>query len=181
MAEQEPFDPDARFDDPASVEVLLPIVRDVLAEERARARHLDQKGGALAGFTAISISLEAGLAPTAYDGKLLSCQSEAVFTVMFVLAVASLLVAAGLAIVGVLSPKDQWGVTDEQIDAYSDRPKVITPPEDLRIAELRTLTEIAKLDRQTIDSKARFLKFASLALGLGVLGISGQALTIAFS
>jgi hypothetical protein len=177
----EAFNPDERFDDPESVEVLLPIARDILEEERARARHLDQKGGALAGFTAISISLEAGLAPTAYDGKLLDCQSEAVFTVMFALAIGSLLTAAALAILGVLSPKDQWGVTDEQIDAYSDRPKVITPVEDLRMAELRTLTEIARRDRRTVDKKAQFLKFASLALGLGVLGISGQALTIAFS
>jgi hypothetical protein len=175
------FDPDQRLDDPRAVKVLLPIARDILNEERARARHLDQKGGALAGFTAISISLEAGLAPTAYDGKLLDCQSEIVFTAMFVLAIASLLAAAGLAILGVLSPKDQWGVTDEQIDAYSDRPKVITPPDDLRMAELRTLTEIAKRDRQTVDGKADFLKYASLALGLGVLGIAGQALTIALS
>jgi hypothetical protein len=175
------FNPDERFDDPASVEVLLPIARDILDEERARARHLDQKGGAFAGFTAISISLEAGLAPNAYGGGLLTCQSEVIFTLMFVLAIGSLLAAAGLALIGVLSPKPQWGVTDEQIDGYSDRPKVITPVDDLRFSELRTITEIAKRDRQTVDKKADFLKYASIALGIGVLGISGQALTIAFS
>jgi hypothetical protein len=175
------FDPSNRFDDPAAVEVLLPIVRDILEEERARARHLDQKAGAFSGFTAISISLEAGLAPNAYGGQLLTCQSEAIFTVMFIIAIGSLLVAAALAIIGVLSPKPQWGVTEEQIDAYSDRPKVTTPADDLRFSELRTLTEIAKRDRKTIDKKADFLTYASVALGLGVLGISGQALTIAFS
>lgn len=159
----------------------MPIVREVLAEERARGRHLDQKAGAFSGFTAIALSLEAGLAPNAYSGDLLACQSEAVFTVMFVLAIGSLLIAAGIAILGVLAPQSQLGVTDEQIDAYSDRPKVITPAPDLLIAELRTLTEVAVGDRQAFDHKAKRLTYASIALALGVFGISGQAITLAFA
>lgn len=175
------FDPDSRFDDPESVEVLLPIVREILAEERARGRHLDQKAGAFSGFTAIALSLEAGLAPNAYGGTLLTCQSEAVFTVMFVLAILSLLSAAGVAILGVLAPQPHPGVDDEQIDGYSDRPKVITSKQDLQIAELRTLTEVTVGDRRAYDRKARRLTYASIALGIGIVGISGQALTIAFS
>jgi hypothetical protein len=175
------FNPDQRFDDPRSVEVLLPIVRDVLAEERARSRHLDQKAGAFSGFTAIALSLEAGLAPNAYGGELLNCAAKAVFTVAFILAIGSLLGAAGIAILGVLAPQPHPGVTDEQIDGYSDRPKVTTDPADLRISELRTLTEVAIGDRKAYDKKARRLTYASIALAIGVLGISGQAVTIAFS
>ena len=175
------FDPDKRFDDPASVKVLLPIVRRHLEEERARGRHLDQKAGAFSGFTAIALSLEAGLAPNAYNGEQLSCQTEVLFTAMFVLAIGSLLAAAGIAILGVLAPQSHPGVSDAQIDAYSDRPKVMTPPEDLRIAELRTLTEVAVGDRRAYDRKAERLTYASIALAIGVLGISGQAITIAFS
>lgn len=175
------FDPDERFDNPASVEVLLPIVREILAEERARGRHLDQKAGAFSGFVAIALSLEAGLAPNAYGGTLLGCQSEAVFTVMFILAIGSLLTAAGIAILGVLAPQTHLGVSDEQIDGYSDRPKVTTPPADLRMTELRTLTDVTVGDRQAYDRKARRLTYASIALAIGVLGISGQAITIAFA
>lgn len=175
------FDPEQRFDDPRSVKVLLPIVRELLAEERARGRHFDQKAGAFSGFTAIAISLEAGLAPNAYGGSLLGCGSEILFTVMFVLAIVSLLAAAGIAILGVLAPQPHWGVTDEQIDGYSDRPKVITPPDDLRMAELRTLTEVAVRDRKAIDRKAKRLSYASVALAIAVLGVAGQAITIAFS
>jgi hypothetical protein len=177
----EAFDPAQRFDDPKSVKVLLPIAREILAEERARGRHLDQKAGAFSGFTAIALSLEAGLAPNAYGGTLLTCQSEVVFTTMFVLAIGSLLAAAAIAILGVLAPQPHPGVTDEQIDDYSDRPKVITSPADLRIAELRTLTEVAVGDRRAYDRKAKRLTYASVALAAGVLGISGQALTIALS
>jgi hypothetical protein len=73
------------------------------------------------------------------------------------------------------------GVTDTQIDGYSDRPKVITPAADLRIAELRTLTDLAIGDRRAYNRKAKRLKYASIALAIGVFGISGQAVTIAFS
>ena len=175
------FDPGERFDDPESVKVLLPIVREVLAEERARGRHLDQQAGAFSGFVAIALSLEAGLAPNAYGGSLLACQSEAIFTAMFVLAIGSLLTAAGISILGVLAPQPHPGVSDETIDGYSDRPKVITSPADLRITELRTLTDVAVGDRRAYDRKARRLTYASIALAIGVLGISGQAVTIAFA
>jgi hypothetical protein len=166
---------------PESVQILLPMVRSVVDEERARGRHLDVKAGSFAAFIAVALSLEAGLAPNAYGADLLNGEAEGIFTVFFIGAIFSFLIAGILAVLGALAPQKHPGIDEEQIDAYSDRPKVTTPPDDLQMTELRTLTEVAIGDRAAYDRKARVLTFASLFVAAGILGISGQAVTIALA
>lgn len=169
-----------RFGLDESVLQCLQIVREVSSEQRARGRHLDSKTGTLAGFAATALTLNATLGRPLLAADLPAFASAAV-TVSFVVAVVALGAAAGVAVVGGLRPMGHDDLTEAEIDAYSDRPKVVTPAEDLRMKWLRTLTDITLSDRAAADAKARFAAVATVLLAVGLLGVLGQAVTLAVS
>ncbi len=169
-----------RFGHDESVSECLEIVREVSAEQRARARHLDSKIGTLAGFGATALTLNTTLGRPLLEADLRS-GATVVVTVSFLVAVVAFALAATVAVIGGLRPMGHDDLTDAQIDAYSDRPKVVTPAADLRMTWLRTMTDMARSDRSAADAKAKLARTATVLLGIGLLGVVGQAVTLAFS
>src|SRR4051794_27328734 len=106
-----------RFGRPDSVEVCLEIAREVLVEQRARARHLDTKTASLAGFCATVLTLNVTLGRSLLNAHL--ARGAHVLTIIFFLAAALLLATSvGAAAIAVLKPMDHEDLTAESIDAY---------------------------------------------------------------
>lgn len=152
-------------------------MREVSAEPRARARHLDTKTGALAGFCATVLTLNVTLGQGLLNAKLGSGAHSAI-RIEFLLASLLVGLAALVAVGGVLRPMGHDDLTEEQIDAYSDRPKVITAPADLRMTWLRTVTDVTISDRKAGGAKSFWSTIAVIPLVLGLLAVAGEALTL---
>lgn len=162
-----------------SVVQCLDIMREVSQEQKARARHLDLKAGTLAGFCATILTLNVALNASLL-GHSASTTPPLSFRVLFFVAALALATAAIVAVVGVLKPMDHDDLTDEQIDAYSDRPKVITPASDLRMTWLRTVTDMTRSDRRAGDAKSTRTNIAVGFLALGLVCVAGQAAILSF-
>lgn len=168
-------DADERFGDDDSVKECITIMNAVLAEQRERARHLDSKTGTLAGFCATTLTLNVVLGRELL-GSDTGDLGNPIVAVCFAIAVVALTGALGLAVRGGLRPTGRSDLTEAQIDAYSDRPKVVTAPEDLRMRWLRTLTVMANSEREAGDQKAKSSKRSIGLLLIGAAGIAGEAL-----
>jgi hypothetical protein len=172
--------PDEPFGKDDSVQQCLAIMREVSAEQRARARHLDTKTGALAGFCATVLTLNVTLGQPLLKTKL-APDAHSAIRILFLIASLLLALAALIAVAGVLRPMGHEDLTEEQIDQYSDRPKVITPPEELRMTWLRTVTDMTISDRRAGGAKSIRSNAAVIALVMGLLAVAGEALTLFFA
>lgn len=174
-----PEEPNERFGRDESVKQCIEILTDVMEEQRARSRHLDTKCGALAGFcvTALTLNVVLGRPVLAED---LGSVGDVIVEVSFVVASAAL---AGAAIIAVWAgrPMGFDDLTEQQIDAYSDRPKVITDPEDLRMTWLRTLSVMTESSRSLGDKKAKHSIRSVRLLLVGVVAIATLAVTLVFA
>lgn len=175
----EPVEPE-RFGLPDSVKECLEILVDVRNQERARGRHLDTKTASLLGFSAVTLTLNVTLGSSLLQ-RALSQTWHNVARYSFLVAVVSLGLGAVVAVVGVLRPVGRNDISEKGIDAYADRPKVITPPDDLRETWLQTVASVALDDRRGNNFKADVSAVAALLLAIGVLGIVGQATTLVFA
>jgi hypothetical protein len=167
----------ARFGRDESVQQCLEIMKEVSAEQRARARHLDTKTGTLAGFAATVLTLNATLGRPLLEARLPEAAASRVES-FFTISVITLALAALVAVVGVLRPMGHKDLDEEQIDAYSDRGKVNTDPEDLRMTWLRTVTEMTISDRKAGTWKSRLGNVAVVCLAIGLCGVAAQAVTL---
>jgi hypothetical protein len=138
--------PPDRYGRPESVAEFLKIVGAIDDEARATGRHLDTKTAPIAGFAAVTLTLNATL-----GGPLLRAKLEgpwgAIAHTSYFLAVAALLVAGAAAVVGGLAPERQDDVTPEFVRELAQRPAMTTDPEELRERWLVTLADIAVSDR----------------------------------
>jgi hypothetical protein len=166
------------FGDPASVTECLAIMATVSQEQRARARHLDAKTGTLAGFTGAMLALTAVLGNSTLQTEASETATLAL-RAFFVVTILAFAVSALVALRGVLMPMGHADLKEAQIDAYSDLPKITTPPDQLRETWLATLTLMAISDRKAGERKATASKVAGWALLVGLVGIVLQALTLA--
>jgi hypothetical protein len=82
------------------------------------------------------------------------------------------------AVVGVLRPSGTDDLDETAIDGYADRPKVITPPPELRETWLQTVKEMALSDRKAGDAKAKWSNIGVVLLALGIVGLLVQAVTL---
>jgi hypothetical protein len=172
--------PAERFGNDDSVQQRLAIMHEVQAEQRARARHLDTKTGTLAGFCATVLTLNVTLGQPLLTAKLAPGAHSAI-RILFLVASLLLGLAALIAVAGVLRPMGHDDLTKEQIDQYSDRPKVTTPPEQLRMTWLRTVTEVTMSDKAAGAAKAFWSTAAVIPLVLGLIAVAGEALTLFFA
>jgi hypothetical protein len=160
-----------------SVEQCMAIIGEVSAEQRARARHLDTKTGTIAGFCATVLTLNVTLGRPLLEASV-SNGEHTIIRWLFLVGSLALALAALVAVAGVLSPMGHDDLTEQAIDAYSDRPKMITPPEQLRETWLRSVTEMTKSDRFAGKSKADRAKWAVWLLALGLICVAGEAITL---
>lgn len=167
---------------PGSVRLLLRFAQElVLKDEDERQRHLDTKGGTLAGFVAVALSLEAGLGASVLIGEDISCPAEVLFTSFFVVAVISLAASALCAVLGVLVPQGYLAVDEPTVRELAAEPMMQVPAAELRERLLATVVEITLQGRERNRRKARFLTASAIFLGLGVTAIAAQGLTLPFA
>lgn len=169
--------PPKRYGRPQSVAECLKIVEAIDDEARATGRHLDTKTGPIAGFAAVTLTLNSTLGAPLLKDKL-EAPWEAIAHASFFLSVAALLIAAAAAVVGGLAPKQQDDVTPEFVRELAQRPAMTTDPEELRERWLVTLADIAVSDRLANRTRVRAMRVAVVALGVGLIGVAGQALTL---
>lgn len=110
----------------------------------------------------------------------LGSDAHSVIRILFLVASLLLGLAALIAVGGVLRPMGHDDLTEKQIDAYSDRPKVTTAPEELRMTWLHTVTAVTISDRKAGNAKSSWSTFAVIPLVLGLLAVAGEALTLFF-
>jgi hypothetical protein len=149
-----------------------------LAEQRLRGRHLDVRTGSTIGVAATVLALNITLGRSVLDSNL--ARGASVLMEIFFLIAAAALTVAVLVAAGALAPMDQHEVGAEGIEAYSSRPKVITPADDLRMTWLVSLTEMGESARQAGDHKARLAKASLILFSLGLLALLGEAITFTF-
>jgi hypothetical protein len=168
------------FGNDDSVQQCLEIMREVSAEHRARSRHLDTKTGTIAGFCATVLTLNVTLGRPLLTAKL-SSDAHSAIRILFLVGSLALGAAAAAAVAGVLRPMGVDNLDVGQIDDYSNRPKVTTPPDELRMTWLRTLTEMTISERAAGNAKAFRSKLAVLLLVLGLVAVAGEAITLFFA
>jgi hypothetical protein len=159
------------------VQQCLVILTFIAEEARNRNRHLDIKAGSVAGFaaTALTLNLTLGrpLLLEHFNGPAHSWIRDFFLgsAVMFACAV---FVTA----IGVLRPMPTDDIDEAAIDAYADRPKATTPPAALREVWLQSMKTFAIADRASGDEKAKWSKWAARLLGLGIVGLLGEAFVL---
>jgi hypothetical protein len=170
------------FGNDDSVSQCLAIMNEVASEQRGRSRHLDGKAGSIAGFagTALTLSLTLGR-PLLQQRFPASPWAHGVIRDAFLASAALFAAAAIAAVVGVLRPTGTHDLDETAIDAYADRPKVITPPPELRVTWLQTVTAMALSDRKSGNAKALWSNFGVVLLALGIVGLLVQATTLAIA
>jgi hypothetical protein len=167
------------FGNDESVAQCLTIIREVTDEQRGRNRHLDTKAGSIAGFSATALTLNLTLGrPLLLQPFGRSEWAHGVIRDAFIAAAALFAAAALAAVVGVLRPTGTDDLDDTAIDAYADRPKVITPPSELRLTWLQTVAAMTLSDRKAGNAKARWSNVGVVLLALGIVGLLVQAVTL---
>lgn len=167
------------FGRPDSVEQCLAILGEVGVEQRDRSRHLDTKAASIAGFAGTALTLNLTLGRPLLLQKFAGHEwAHGVIRDAFIASAVMFGLAAASAIVGVLRPTGTDDLDEDAIDGYADRPKVITPVPELRETWLQTLSKMALADRKAGDAKAKWSTVGVVLLGLGVLGLLVQAVTL---
>jgi hypothetical protein len=162
-----------------SVTQCLAIMDEVANEQRGRNRHLDTKAGSIAGFagTALTLNLTLGR-PLLLQRFASPAWAHAVIRDAFLASAALFASGAIAAVVGVLRPTGTHDLDETAIDAYADRPKVITLPPQLRETWLQTVTAMALSDRRAGNAKALWSNVGVVLLVLGIVGLLVQAFTL---
>jgi hypothetical protein len=175
---QEAEDADLNHEaDEQAVEALLALASEAVADERERGRALDTKTSSITGFTALvlSINVTLGRPLLAQDlGRL----GHPVASACFVLAVAALTLALGLALVGVLMPQKFRSLNREALREFGSAHTQAQSRLWVHQRMLGAYADILDQDRTVNDCKAKITKLVALALLVGFLAVAGQAFTL---
>lgn len=163
--------------DPEAVDELVRIAEATIADERERGRQLDAKAGQFVGFSGVIISLEAALAKTVFSADL-GTIGAVIAVVSYLVAIGAALVAATLAVGGVLMPQKYRGFGREQIREFRFPDSQSTPKLEVDRRMLGAADVILHQDRPVNDFKARVTKRVAAALLVGFIGLAVQGLTL---
>jgi len=166
-----------RGPDPEGVEALFEIAADAVADERARGRGLDQKAASITALVGVTLSLNATLGRPLLNAQFGPIGDNAV-RVGFLMAVIGLLAAALFAVFAVFFPQKYRGLGRKQLGAFTSPETQSLSKLEVHQRMLGSLKEIVDTDRPLNNRKARALKGAALFIGLGLLGVAAQGLTL---
>jgi hypothetical protein len=163
---------------PEAVDTLWTLAEGVLADERERGKTLDTKTASLAAFSGTILALDSTLGQGLLSRDLGSV-GDPLLPVFFLLAAAALVVAAAVAVLGVLLPQRFLGINQSELARFAYFPLVGAEKAEIQGRMLRTVTEdVITVERERNDRKARLTKVSAVALGVGLVGIAGQAITL---
>jgi hypothetical protein len=171
LAEQEKPSPEA-------VDTLWQIAEDVLADERTRGQNLDTKTAALATFSGTILALDATLGQGLFRRDL-GCVGDTLLPIFFLIAATALVVAAGVAVIGVLRPQKYLKLEEHELRSFARFPMLAETTSAIQGRMLRTLTDhVIPAERSRNDGKATLSKVSAISLGIGLVGVAGQAVTL---
>lgn len=154
-----------------TVESLLNEVREQLKAEDAREQSFNTRAGGLAGFVGIIVAITTGVGKVALDADL-SCRAEVLMGVAFGIAMLSLLASMGIAVVKVLIPQESAAISMKTIERYPKWEYVKKDPVMVHGEIMRGLITALAKDRQRNSSKAKWLRWAYIALLVGIMALT---------
>lgn len=161
-----------------TIEVLKAAAESVMRDERERGRALDAKTAQLATFSGTILTLNVALGTLALN-KSLGCVADWTLPTFFLLASGGLVVAAGIAIGGVLNPQNFLAIDRDILKGFSKYPLIATDATTVRGRLLASITDRElPAERKRNDDKVEKVKYAIWALMIGLAGIAGQAATL---
>ena len=163
-----------------SVDQLFQMAQRLLEDERNRGHNLEAKTSTLAGFTGAILALTAGLGRDLADLDLGGIGGT-VFRGFFLLAVLALATSALIAVLGVLRPQERLGIKRAQLRQFSTFPLISTPPVEIQGSMIATIVEAFDSERALNDQKAKLTYYAAVGLGIGLVGVTGEAVTVALA
>lgn len=160
-----------------TVEAALEIVGTVDDEARVTGRHLDTKTGSLIGVAAVVLTLNATLGRPILAADLEGAW-DTIASVSFMGSIAALLVAIAAGMFGVLVPKQQQSAQVAFIEKLAEDAILNEPADALREGWLQAQTRITVSDRHANRSRVFWMRVSAIALGVGLLAVAGQAVTL---
>jgi hypothetical protein len=161
-----------------TVETVWGIAEAVLDDERERGKNLDTKTASLAAFSGTILALDATLGQSLLKRDL-GCVGNVTVPAFFLLAAAALLLAACVAVLGVLYPQKFRGLDDKELQRFATLKQLTRNKEAVQGSMLSTLVaDVIPAERARNNKKVRLTKVSAVALGVGLLGIAGQAVTL---
>jgi hypothetical protein len=163
---------------PQTVEALLGFAEDVLADERTRGQNLDSKTASLATFSGTILALDATLGAGLLR-RSLGCVGDILVPLFFLVTAGALLIAAAVAVCGVLIPQRYLGIETAQVSDFASRGWVTADRTEVQGRVLMTVSNLlVPAERARNERKASLTKTSAVCLGVGLIGIAGQAITL---
>jgi hypothetical protein len=165
--------------DGEGVAALLEIAEDTIEDERARGLALDSKTGSLVGFGGLLLSVNAAVAKPLFDMDLGSMTG--VVRVSFAVAIASLLGAVLVAVLGVLRPQRYRGFGRDELRDFNTAEAQAMTRLVVHQRMLGAVADMLDTNRTVNDYKAMLTKWVGRLLALGFLAVALQAGVVGIS
>jgi hypothetical protein len=158
---------------PDTVEALLDTTWRLMQAEAARTESLDRKAATLATFASLLVSLTATLGV-----RFLELVGEVWSVAVFLAALAALLLSVGLA-VRALFPREYLTLGMEYVRRFPTWAEILKTPEQVRGETMRGLVSAIGRERRSNAVKAQSVRWAFVALAVGLALIAVEAATLA--
>jgi hypothetical protein len=168
---------DSNRADPGAVESLLAVVQEAFEGERSRGKDLDTKTASLAAFSGTILALDVNLGSKTLEQHL-GAVGDIVVPCAFLFSAVALLVAAGIAVAGVLRPQPYLGLDPVGIKELGKNPLVLKDKTEVQGTALETIGELINGQTPRNDRKARLAGISAVTLVAGLAGITVQAGTL---
>ncbi len=161
----------------ATVDEWLQATRDVVIDERERGKVLDSKSAQVTGFIGVILALDATLAVDTLNHAL-GATYRILLPILYLAAVALLIIGAFAAIVGSLIPQRTAAFDRTQFQEIADGPLMLSEPIPVKRTLIRSYGFELEAESGRNSRKATALQVASVCLALGLLAVGGQAVTL---
>lgn len=163
----------APLPNPKTVEALLDTTWRVAVAETGRTDSLDRKASTLATFSSLLTSLTATLGVRFVE------QADAIWGLVIFWSGLALLAASVALAVFALLPVEYVSLGTAYLERFPSWSQILKPPEQVHGEVMRTLVEAVTRERRRNQGKAQVVRWAFVALLLGLVLISGEAAILA--
>jgi hypothetical protein len=150
---------------------------EVVEDERERGKVLDSKCAQLTGFIGVILALDATLA-TSTLAEPLDQPYSTVLPVLYLAAVAALVIGAIAAVVGAVFPQKTLAFDREQFADFADGSIILSDTIPLKQTLIRSYGKAVSVECKRNTRKADALQIASVGLAVGLLAVAGQVATL---
>lgn len=160
--------------DPEAVEAALAVGVRLYEEERQRGQNLASKTSTLAGFSGAILALVAQFGRELFDVDL-GAVGDVLAPVLFLVSIVALALAGALSLYGALRPRERWVIDAAEVKMLATPTWLKMGKPAIQGALLTSLGEAFEHERAINDLRARYARYASAALLLGIVAAAGLA------